>query len=231
MAAYLVCFDLGASIEEQTKQVNYWLSFLYSSLPLPTSPTAQKDKKWIIFLVGLKSDLRKPGAIAFRQNHLNSWKKNWHRLPIFDQVFSVSSVTSIQSVHDLFNIVGKECDRIFQSHSVLIPNSYRLILKFLESIPSEKCFVNEEELLTKYSLKMHPHSFHSALEYLHAIGRIVLFSNGLVCTNAAIAPKIAAKFVSPPEIRLQLLKKETEAVQILDKEEIGCLLQIETNER
>lgn len=238
MVAYLVCFDLGAKVQEQIDQVSYWLNFLESSLPLPPSSSPpQRDGKWVIFLVGLRSDLcKRQDSSPFQQDHINSWTKNWPRLPIFNQIFMVSSMTGIKRVRNLFNIVGRECDRIFQSHSVLIPTSYKRVLAHLQSLPNDRCFLSEDDIIQELKTSMvpiPPTSIPSALAYLHAIGRIVLFNNGMVCTNAAIAPKIAAKFVSPKEVRLRLLKKETDNVLILGEEEIGCLLEIDVslNER
>lgn len=226
MVVYLVCFDLGGTIEDQITQVNYWLNFLYSSLSLPSSP-ASKDGKWKIFLVGLKSDLQKEN-LSFLQKTLQSWKKKWPRLPIWDQMFLVSSLNDIESVRSLFNVIGRECDRIFQKYSTVIPTIYRQVLTTIQSRPDDKCFAKEDDLFQQYKFNMDPTTFHRFLEYLHAIGRIVLFKNGVVCTNASLAPKIAANFVSPEAVRIQLLKKHTDNVQILGKEEIGCLLDIDT---
>jgi hypothetical protein len=48
-----------------------------------------------------------------------------------------------------------------------------------------------------------------------------------VFTDPTLAPAIAAKFVSPINVRLALLKKETEKVEILDSTDVGCLLDID----
>lgn len=230
MVAYVVCFDLGATVEDQLLQLNYWLSFLNSSLPLPSpSPSSSRccssQQKWIIFLVGLRSDLQQDSA-CIRSNCLDSLKKNWPRLPIFDHIFKVSSIKSLDSVNNLFGIIGKECDRIFNSHSLLIPKAFKQVLIGLQKRTEADCFAKVDEIKEEFSLQVPAHVIESALQYLHAIGRVVLFSNGLVCTNAAIAPKIVAKFVSPEEVRLQLWKQQSENVQILGKEEVGSLLDI-----
>src|SRR3978361_242040 len=74
---------------------------------------------------------------------------------------------------------------------------------------------------------MDPQSFKCMIHYLHAIGRIVLIEkSGLIFTNPTLAPKIAAKFVSPEEVRFRLLKGEDENVQLLTEEDIGCLINI-----
>lgn len=193
MVVYLVCFDLGATMEVQMEQVKFLDSSLFSS------STPQKDGKWVIFIVGLRSDLRK-GDAMFKQNHLDSWMNLWPHLPIFNQIFMVSSITALQGAHDLFRVIQKECDRIFESHTTLVPVQYKKVLEYLQSIPDENCFITEAEVSKRFD-KAKP-----ALLYLHAIGRIVLFHNGMVCTNTSIASKIAAKFISPEEVRIQLLK-------------------------
>jgi len=73
-------------------------------------------------------------------------------------------------------------------------------------------------------------SFKIMLQYTQAIGKIVWLPNGMIFTDPTIAPKIAAKFVSPKQVRLSLLKQETEKVQILDETEVGCLLDIDTSD-
>ena len=65
------------------------------------------------------------------------------------------------------------------------------------------------------------------IQYFHSIGQIVLIEkSGLVFTNPTLAPKIAAKFVSPEEVRFCLLKQEDENVQLLTEEDIGYLINI-----
>src|SRR5271163_3272115 len=86
--------------------------------------------------------------------------------------------------------------------------------------------------------KFHPFiklSFLNLQKLLHyCIGlnffKIVWLPNGMIFTDPTIAPKIAAKFVSPKRVRLSLLKQETKKVQILDKTEVGCLLDIDTSD-
>lgn len=229
LVAYLVCFDLGATMEEQSNQVSYWLNFLNSSLPLPSGTGVQCNGKWAVFLVGLRSDLQEKTELMFQTNHLQTWKMSWSRLPIFDQIFSVSSLKSSKSVRGLFNKVGLECYRIFTNNSVFVPALYRQVMNELRSIPDGQCFVSKEELKERFDKNMQISLFDSALQYLHNIGRIICFSNGLVCTNASVAPKIVAKFISPEEVRLRLLRTQTDTVQILSKEEIGYLLAIDTN--
>jgi hypothetical protein len=89
-----------------------------------------------------------------------------------------------------------------------------------------------EDLHTKLGkeFNMDEASFKCMLKYIQSIGRIVWLPTGWVFTDPTLAPKIAAKFVSPREVRLALLKQDTDKVQILDSTEVGCLLDIDTSD-
>ncbi len=50
MVLYIVCFDVSEPVEQQTEQISYWLEFLNSALPLPTTVS---DTKWSIILAGI----------------------------------------------------------------------------------------------------------------------------------------------------------------------------------
>lgn len=234
MVTYLVCFDLAASLQEQMDQVRYWMDFLNSSLPIPARSTSEADEKWTIILVGLRSDLLAKGSSMLQQKHLNAWRRKWPRLPIFSHMFMVSSIASVESVNCLLESVRMQCDKLFSKHCVLIPTSYRRILTSIQSPTDNVNDINgsllkKDELFQLHSFGMDASSFEVVLQYLHAIGRIVLLSNEIVCTNASMVPQIAAKFVSPEEVRMELLKKETESVEILAEEEVGCLLGIDVS--
>jgi hypothetical protein len=64
-----------------------------------------------------------------------------------------------------------------------------------------------------------------ALQYFHAIGRVVMLDDNTVCTDPTIVPKIAAEFISPPEVRDKLLFSKGK-VEILTEGNIKCLLNI-----
>jgi hypothetical protein len=68
-------------------------------------------------------------------------------------------------------------------------------------------------------------NFDVAMQYLHAIGRIVFLKRSkLIFPDPSIATQTAAKFVSPEEVRARLLG--TEGVEILAKEQVGYLLNV-----
>jgi hypothetical protein len=226
MVTYFICFDRSKSIKEQSAQVSFWLDFLNSSLPLPPPPSPPSSK-WSIMIVGLKSDLEQPSSPSLKQQHLSSWKLKWPRLPLFDQLFSVSSLTSRESVQHLLSSVERECNRIFSLHSIQIPTRYRQILQLLQNRPEGEVLLHINTLHRECAPSMDSQSFKCMLQYFHAIGRIVMIEkNGLVFTNPTLAPKIAAKFVSPEEVRASLLKGDDENVQLLTEEDIGYLINI-----
>ena len=103
----------------------------------------------------------------------------------------------------------------------MIPTSYRRILKDLKTLKAPEY---QNELYKKYSHGLSPEGFNIAIMYLHAIGRLVVLKSKLIFPDPRVATQIAAKFVSPKEVRRGLLKKDN--VHILDEEEIGCLLDI-----
>lgn len=215
----------------QMAQIAYWLDFLNSTLSLPTQCTSNTHSKWCIMIVGLRSDLQQESSSSIQAKNLASWRSKYPRLAIMDTPFRVSSKTSLETVQQFCNALERECNRIFNKHSIRIPKSYRSTLLNLESCHSSQVLVPWETLYEQQqqaTATIDRPTFYSALQYLHAIGRIVLLKSGMVCINPSVVPQIAAKFISPEEVRLDLLLNETENVQILTKHNIGCLLQIQT---
>lgn len=225
MVIYILCYDLGSSIDTQKLQIAYWLNFLNSVLPLPP-PSEPPSTKWSIMITGLRSDLQHDEARPRlqQQNILLTLKAQWKRIPIFDQLFIVSALESKQSVKTLLKAIETECTQIFKLHPIYIPIEYRNALQIMQQIPDEQALVSVEELQSKYLPRLSIELTTTILQYFHAIGRIVCMPGGLVFTKPQLAPKIAAKFVSPTEVRDRLLKKEDEDVQILGTTELGCLL-------
>lgn len=136
-----------------------------------------------------------------------------------------------ESVQQFRSILEVECSNIFALHSIRIPCSYRLILQHLARHINSEFLVDSTALYQELRghLNVDQQTVQSALHFLHSIGRIVLLSSGMVCTNPGLVPQIAAKFISPEDVQCELLKRETENVQILDKAEVGCLLQIDSS--
>ncbi len=253
MVIYLVCFDLSATLEEQREQIFFWLQFLHSSIPnLPRLHSStnngdnnSSDKNWRVIIVGLKSDLK--SEATFELSSLQSWQSQMPHLPFYcEKLFEVSSLQAQQSVQDLLESISSVCSEIFEKHAVLIPSSFRKLLKSIKetkdststgilslSPSSNPVLITlgnlHQQLKGEGKCDMDLPSFKHALRYFHAIGQIVLLQNELVCTEPTIIPKLLAKFISPVEVQNRLLSKNSK-VQILSQQQIGFVLQIDRSD-
>lgn len=223
MVIYLLCFDLSLAKEIQIEQVSYWLTFLNSSL----AHSAATSSKWTVFLVGLRSDKKKEAL--FGQRQLSVWKHMFPTLPIYDQLFITSSVTSNESVQALLQEVKNECKRIFETHTVLIPSVYKQILHRIKAESNDEPS-DVMTLYEKYNCGLDLHGFKCVLSYLNTIGQVILLHNTIVFPNPTVAAKIAANFVSPKDVREQLLRNKVAKVELLSASEIGSMLLIRNNE-
>jgi hypothetical protein len=138
--------------------------------------------------------------------------------------FTVSSLKSAESVKKLLNF----CCRRVHPNPIIIQKLPFHIARPLHTTPLDPLASPPHKL--KDEMKMEESAFKTMLQYIQSIGHIVQLPMGFVFTDPTMAPKIAAKFISPKEVRLALLKEETEKVQILDETEIGCLLDIDVSE-
>lgn len=229
MVVYILCFDMKESRDCQLEQIAYWLNYLNSTLAIPPQ-TTRANAKWSIMLVGLRSDLQSATSASIPTKYLAAWQRKYPRLVIADALFHVSALTSEESIQRFCASLESECGRIFDQHSLKIPLSYKSVLRTCENHIGNQPLISWEVLMQEQQspIMSDQHTFMSALQYLHAIGRVVLLKNGMVCTNPTMVPQIAAKFISPEEVQLSLLQKETAKVQILDKQQVGCLLNIDT---
>lgn len=224
MVIYLVCYDLGIPSSEQEDQIAYWLEFLNSTLLHSASTTG----KCSIIIVGLGAD--KPNSTLTAGSTISilntSWKWRWPQLPLYEHIFAVSSLQSTSSVQLLLKAINNKCNAIFQQHAIGIPSRYRTLMLAIKSESDNRVDVfSVDDLFNKFPMGMDPVAFLRALQYLHAIGRVVLLKDNLVCTNPSQIPKIAAKFIAPAEVQMQFLHQQAE-VQMLSQEHIGCLLKI-----
>jgi hypothetical protein len=229
MIVIIVCFSLGVPVADQLKQIKYWLDFLNSSLSLPP---LSSSPKWIIILVGVRADEQRDSSITQNPNIIENWKARWSQLPIYSKIFSVSSLKSTESVQTLLQCVEAECGRIFDKHTTQIPSSYQAFLLKLKDMAKTTPLISWNELFDKFKseVNMTEMSFKTMLQYIHSIGRIVWLPNGTIFTDSTIAPKIAAKFISPKEVSLAVLREEKEDVQILNESEVGYLLNINSSD-
>lgn len=182
-------------------------------------------------ITGLRADLMVDLESQLQQRHLASWMTKWPRLTITNELFVVSSLVSTQSVQHLFEVVEAKCTQIFDAHALRIPAQYCTMLEAIRSVPDDQALLHEDELMGKYFSNLNHATALRILRYFHSIGRIVYTKGGLVFTNPQLAPKIAAIFVSPMDVRVSLLKKKDANVQILSTEDVGCLLATNNSER
>ncbi len=259
MVVYLVCFDLSATPQQQRDQIFFWLQFLHSSIPdlpqiLPSTnnnnnnSNISDDKNWRVMVVGLKMD--KKNETTFTSRSIHSWKSQMPNLPIFNQLFEVSSLHAQQSVQELLDSISLVCTQIFDNHTILIPSSFRKLLQSIHNMgspstplypntssssqpppsmslqPTNSFLIHVEQLHQQLQAEcdMDLPSFKYALRYLHAIGHIVYLRNELICTIPSMIPKLLAKFISPIEVQNLLLCNSN--VQILNEEQIGFILQV-----
>ena len=218
------------------RQITYWLDYLNSIFSIPPLPsTPGFIPKWNVILVGVRADEQQDFSLTQDPLLTESWKSRFPKLPIVPRVLSVSSLKSSSSVRELIQFVDVECGRILDNHATQIPSSYRIFLSKLHDLSKTNPLIHWNDLHTilEPEMEMGQTAFKTMLRYTESIGRIVWLPTGIVFTDPTIAPKIAAKFISPKDIRLRLLKQETDIVQILDETEIGSLLAINTshNER
>lgn len=228
LVIYILCFDLAQTADEQIKQVAYWLNFLNSALPLPP-PSQPAVSNWSVMITGLRSDLQAPGMESLQQHHISSWAAAWSRLPIIQQLFFVSSQGSNKSVLQLFHAIQGECSRIFDSHTVSIPSKYRMVIDNIRHLPNDKALLHQDALIQQYFNDEEPATVSRILKYLHAVGRIICMKGGLVFTNPQVAPKMAAMFVSPIDVRIKLLRSKDANVQILEARDVGSLLALSSS--
>ncbi len=180
------------------------------------------------FVIGLKADLQHPSTnwkLGPTTDNISSWKQRWVNLPIIDKIFIASSTTSRESIKPLLRSIESECDRIFNSFTVQIPISYRAVLYDIRTQQWDKTLIPLHEVFLQCSCGTDEVTFSRIVRYLHAIGRIALLKDDFVCADPTVIPKIAAKFISPDQVRLYLLNFD---VPVLTIAEIGCLMDIDT---
>ncbi len=176
----------------------------------------------------MKADLQHSSSnwqLGPTTENVSSWRQRWINLPIIDKIFIASSTTSRESVKFLLKSIETECKRIFDSFTVQIPITYRAVLFDIMSQKWSNTLTPLRDVFLRCSCGTDEATFTQIVKYLHAIGRIVLLKDDYVCADPTVVPKIAAKFVSPDQVRLHLLNFD---VPVLTIAEIGCLMDIDT---
>jgi hypothetical protein len=233
MVVYLLCYSLEASPEEQCRQIAFWLEYLNSALPLSRNSPSARTSKWNIMIVGLRSDMmhKSPSLVS---SSVSSWQYKYKKLPLYtNELFEISSTTSKDSVKHLLQAVQAVCTQIFQHHAVRIPSWYQKLLTSIRAVPQDKSFSSVASIheLVQESCKTDRLAVERALRYFHTTGHVVLLDREVVCVHPVQVPKIAAKFISPEEIRAKL--KRQRDWMFLNEADITYILLIneEDNER
>lgn len=226
MVLYILCYDLHQPRNVQLAQIAYWLDFLNSSLPISDSISSEKC---CIILVGLRADIRNSSSPQFTLEHLSSWKQQWSRLPLFTQLFFISAETSGVDMKGLFEVVVRECGRMFTSYTIQIPTKYKKTLEQIQqySLSNDESIFTARALFNAHGFGMEESTFSLMLQYFHEIGKIALLKEGLVCTDIQHIAKIAAKFISPEDVQAHLINKwdeESGDIRILSLDNVGFLL-------
>lgn len=196
MIIYTLCFDLGVSQRKQIEQVSYWLNFLNSALPLPPHQPST-DSNMVIIPVGLRADLAQNLENCLQNSHLQVWKKKWNRLPLYNQLYHLSSFKLKEKLREFLQVVERVCENIFEVHSKEIPTIYK---NLLHSIHQTSDIVIDKKILFQQlgiPMEMEENVFENALSYFHSIGRIVVLTNGFIFTKPTSVSQITAKFISP----------------------------------
>lgn len=250
MVIYIVCYNQEDEQNDQLSQIMFWLQFLNSAISHSSlsSSSSRSSSKWKVMIVGLRADAKHLSSRSFKQA-IGAWQKQF-KLPLYKEIFSVSSLTSSESVNRLLQKVEEVCEQIFQSLPIRIPSSYRDLLGWIESYNKStvhshqqdqhdyqenhhhQYFISINDLHSKYlstnasfgAGTISAGMMERILRFLHAIGHVVLVDKRTVCTNPAVIPKIVANFISPEEVRIKLYKKRD--IVILD-DNIKCLLDID----
>lgn len=226
MTEYMICYDLAAPLQVQEVQISYWLNFLSTILPAyySTSHNSISDLKFEIILVGLREDQRRLSDAKETEEDILEWLTTWNHLPINSKLSVVSALTSTKSVKQLLSFVEGNCKQIMDQHSIA-PAPHQKLLQAIQKRKGE-VLASWEDLYNEFGKDYEEDKsiFLEILKYLQAVGRIVLFSNGMVCTDPLYGLQIASAFTSPDTAQTQLSMKPTDNVSILTEKDIAILL-------
>lgn len=147
MAIYIVCFNQEDEEFAQLSQILFWLKFLNSAIPQANFPfsSSHSSRKWQVMLVGLRADAKHPSS-RIKKQMIGEWQTTFKRIPIYKkEVFSVSALTSEDSVKRFLHKVEGECEQIFQYHFVRIPSTHRDLLRWIDCSPTKQQQEEEED--------------------------------------------------------------------------------------
>lgn len=220
MVIYLVCFDLSQPEDKQMQQITFWLEYLNSTL------TAARSTSTTVMIFGTRSDIKNPVS-NISSSSIRFWQNKFKNIPLYkSELFTISSLQVKDSVVHLLDAITTECHKIFDILSLKIPTSYIKLIDFLEQLPISGHLMSVKAIHQRSSVSvgLDLQGVQMALRHLHHTGHVVMLDEDTVCTNPTIVPKIVAKFISPEDVRKQILTSQQ--VSLLDNHQIDCLLDI-----
>jgi hypothetical protein len=174
MVVYILCYDYSAPEDVQQDQISYWLDFLQSTLP----SSSQFKSKWQVLIVGTKSDQCNTNQGQLQLPISPSWEVLWPNLPLHNHQYIISSHQMV-GVGNVVDKLEQICEKIFEEHSLLVPQEYNSLMDSIKAIPPDQSIILTSQLEEMCSWGSH--DLFLALKYFHAIGHIILLPDGLVC--------------------------------------------------
>lgn len=223
MVIYVICFDLSASPDEQTLQIDSWLSYLNSLLCRETNISPHhSNAKWKVMIAGTRADKQHPHTILLTSTL--SFQQLFPAIPFHDNIYRFSTLHDPKSVKALYKAIVDQCNQIMDAHSNYLPTFYKMLKEdiSLHSSPTDSV-IAMSSLPTRW--KENPEFTNQALQHLHSIGEIVMFGDDKICTNPEVLSKLMAKFISPREVQAKLLGDRARLF-LLKKEDMQAILEV-----
>lgn len=202
---YLLCFDASLGIEQQKEHINYWLQYL-DSLLVSGIPQGQ-HASFKVIIVGLRCEVATSVTTTNLQAALEA---SWGHLPLYKQIFSVSSYSNI-GISTLKETVFSVCKEM-RGACKHVPYFPWLLYQHLEGLRERtKLMMTVNELHAKIEaevkLSLTIDQLEGALEYFHNEGKVVKW-NKWICLSPELLGHMMASFVSPEEVREKILEKK-----------------------
>jgi hypothetical protein len=232
MSLYVLCIDLAALPNEQRKQIQSWIQYLYSILCNHNDNSKAKsvdNRKWKVIIVGTRADLQQ-STPEERLESTTAYQVRFPSIPLVDVIFHVSTLDKPASVDSLIAEINSQCTTLLNRHAK-IPSSYKELLREVTAMESPNHIITISSIQDSAHgkrWKENPGLMMRALRHLHAIGQIVLFGDQMICAKPSEISKLMAKFISPVKVRDSLLLSDDDRVNLLTKTDINCILGINT---
>jgi hypothetical protein len=222
LVVYLACFDLAEDNHSQITQITYWLDFLHSFLG-----SAQSDSKWKVILVGTRADCHNSNQPRLSPELIQKWQKTWPHLPLHNKIFFTSKHDT-SSFRQLLAVVKHEAQALMSSMKV--PKSFLSILKTLQTLQKVEGHRNSITYINNLPIYYTKEKLMPALQYLHAVGSIVLVGDDLICTDPSAISHMMSNFISPEYVQQTLPHVRHKKVEILSSDQVGKILMMEEDD-